>query len=134
MTDTDFSSIQEELEHYRAEREKIRIVVGVFGGAAGSRLDRTLNILFISLVVGLFTVDAFQYFHLIPQMWPPELSVEVALLLVSIKIIWMIYQQSRVEHFQFWILNSIEFRLTELGRRMQKMETAITDKRTPEDA
>jgi hypothetical protein len=125
MTNTDFSSMQEELEHYRAEREKIRTLVGQIGGAAGSKLDRTLNILFIFLVVGLFTVDILQYLHAIPQMWPPELSVELALLLVSVKIIWMIYQQSRVEHFQFWILNSIEFRLTDLGRRLHKIEAGL---------
>ena len=125
MTNTDFSSMQEELEHYRAEREKIRNLVGQIGGAAGSKLDRLLNVLFITLVVGLFTVDALQYLKVIRQMWPPELSVEVALLLVSIKIIWMIYQQSRVEHFQFWILNSIEFRLTDLGRRLHKIEARL---------
>ena len=134
MTDTDFSSMQEELEHYRAEREKIRSLVGQIGGAAGSKLDRLLNILFIVLVISLFSVDTLHYLGVIRQLWPPELSVEVALLLVSIKIIWMIYQQSRVEHFQFWILNSIEFRLTDVGRRLQKMETLLQDKSRTEDA
>ena len=53
------------------------------------------------------------------------LLLEVAVLLVSLKIIWMIHKQSKVDHFQFWILNSIEFQMNMLTRRIAEMTEAI---------
>jgi hypothetical protein len=54
------------------------------------------------------------------QIIPTLLSLELGVLLVSLKIVWMIHKQSRVEHFQFWILHSIEFRLNELSRKLDQ--------------
>ena len=48
--------------------------------------------------------------------------VELGILLVSVKIVWMIHKQTKVEHFQFWILNSIEFRLNDLSNRLRSIE------------
>ena len=41
---------------------------------------------------------------------------------MSIKIIWMVHNQTRVEHFQFWMLNAIEFRINELARDLRNIE------------
>jgi len=49
---------------------------------------------------------------------------------VSIKIIWMIHQQQKIDHFQFWILNSIEFRLNEIVRRTRIIESQKAAKTT----
>ncbi|MHC4561898.1 MAG: hypothetical protein ACYS8X_03890 [Planctomycetota bacterium] len=130
MTDVDTDTLREDLESYRAEREQIRSLVGQIGGAADTRRDRALNIIFIVLVLGLFAFDIVQHFALKTRLWPVGLSLELALLLVSIKIIWMIHQQSRVEHFQFWILNSIEFRLNEMSRRFNTMEKKLNKDNT----
>ena len=46
----------------------------------------------------------------------------IGVLLVSVKIIWMIHKQTKVEHFQFWILNSIEFRLNAISKKLTQME------------
>ena len=42
---------------------------------------------------------------------PPALlfSIELGALLVSVKLVWMIHNQARVEHSQFWILNSLKW-------------------------
>ncbi len=130
MTEMDTETLQKELEQYRTERDKIRALIGQIGGVANTRRDRTLNIIFIALVLTLFSLDIAQHFEWIPHLWPPMISLELALLLVSFKIIWMIHQQARVEHFQFWILNSIEFRLNEMSRRFQTIEKAL--KQQPE--
>jgi len=126
MTHVDVESMREELEHYRSERDKIRSVIGQIGGAGGGQKERVLNIGFIVVVVALFIFDLLQYTGAIPHLWPHTIAMEVAVLLVSLKIIWMIHQQRRVEHFQFWILNSIEFRLNDLGRRFKKMEQELS--------
>jgi len=122
MTELDAKSLQEELEHYRSERDKVRTIVGQIGGKGMAKRDKVLNIIFVVLVVCLFLLDLIQYFPGMPQVLPARTFLELAVLLVSIKIIWMIHQQARVEHFQFWILNSIEFRLTELSRRMAALQ------------
>jgi hypothetical protein len=44
---------------------------------------------------------------------------------VSLKIIWMIYKQTKVEHFQFWILNSIEFRLNNVSKQLNDIEEKL---------
>lgn len=40
--------------------------------------------------------------------------VELAIAAVSVKLIFLIHKQSRVNHFQLWILSSIEWQLNEI--------------------
>ena len=124
MTEMDSEALQQELAHHRTERDKIRAIVGQIGGKTSAKWNKIFNIIFIVLVSLLFTFDLVQHFTWMPQILPSMISLELAVLLVSIKIIWMIHQQSRVEHFQFWILNSIEFRLTELARSIRELQQA----------
>ncbi|MFC1504857.1 hypothetical protein ACFL6D_05520 [Spirochaetota bacterium] len=44
---------------------------------------------------------------------------------MSIKIIWMLHKQTKVEHFQFWILNSIEFRINDISKQIQDLKSKI---------
>lgn len=124
----DIASLQEELAHFRAEKEKIRTVIGEIGGQQSVRRDRVVNILFVALLLGLVGMDVLRHYFGQLTWFPPLISLEVGVLLVSLKIIWMIHKQSRVEHFQFWILNSIEFRLNEISRRMETIHKQIDDR------
>lgn len=125
MSHEETDTLQHELEQFRAEKEKIRSLVGQIGGKASVRRDRVVNAVFISLLLGLFAADMLRHFHLITLPFPAMFSLEVGILLVSVKIIWMIHKQSRVEHFQFWILNSIEFRLNDLSKRFRAIERRL---------
>ncbi|MCK5596843.1 MAG: hypothetical protein KAJ04_05280, partial [Candidatus Eisenbacteria sp.] len=116
MTPTDTAVLQEELEQFREEKEKIRALVGQIGGIASSRRDRVLNVAFLAAIAFLLLADIFRHLFGIDMPLPPLFSIELGVLLVSVKIIWMIHKQARVEHFQFWILNSIEFRLNEITK------------------
>ncbi len=118
----EFASLEEELRGYREEKEKIRSIIGRIGGEEDRRRDRWINIFFISLLASLFTVDILRHFVKGMQILPTMISLEIAVLLVSMKIIWMIHKQAKVEHFQFWILNSIEFRLNEVTKRLREMD------------
>jgi hypothetical protein len=122
MTPTDTAVLQEELEQFREEKEKIRALVGQIGGIASSRRDRVLNIVFLAAITFLLLADIFRYLLGIDMPLPPLFSIELGVLLVSVKIIWMIHKQARVEHFQFWILNSIEFRLNEITKSVRRLE------------
>ncbi len=126
MTQPDTESLREELEHFRQEKEKVRKLVGQIGGKATAKRDRVINVVFVAAIATLFSVDFLR--HLLGLSIPlaPLFSIELGLLLVSMKIIWMIHRSMKVEHFQFWILNSIEFRLNDVSRRMKQIEEKLT--------
>ena len=121
--------LRQELEHYRIEKDRIRKVIGQIGGATSKRQDRIINGIFLVVVLGLFVFDIIR--ELTGLGWPtfPRfLSMELALLLVSLKIIWMIHRQSKVDHFQFWVLNSIEFQINVMSKRLKELEERARDK------
>ncbi|MFH1866266.1 MAG: hypothetical protein ABIK85_10315 [Candidatus Eisenbacteria bacterium] len=122
MAPTDTAALREELEQFREEKEKIRALVGQIGGVASNRRDRILNIFFLTAIALLFAVDVLRHALGFEMPLPPIFSIELGVLLVSVKIIWMIHKQARVEHFQFWILNSIEFRLNEITKAIHRLE------------
>jgi hypothetical protein len=115
-------SLYEDLKHFQREQERIRAIVGRIGGKDRSRANKLINRTFIVLIVLLFVVDLLRHFLSIEIILPPLFFMEVSILLISVKIILMISQQTRVEHFQFWILHSIEFRLNEISTRIRKIE------------
>ena len=123
--ETNVRVLQEELEQYRKEKEKIRDLIGQIGGKASTRRDKIINIVFIAAICILFFMDTLRHVLGMDIPLPPLFSVELGLLLVSIKIIWMIYKQSKVEHFQFWILNSIEFRMNTISKQLYDLSATI---------
>jgi hypothetical protein len=125
MEDRNTTSLEEELELFRAEKEKIRELVGRIGGTTSNRRDRALNAVFLAAIGLLVLMDIFRHVMGLSIPLPPLVSLELGVLLVSVKIIWMIHKQQRVEHFQFWILNSIEFRLNEVSRRIRHIEERL---------
>jgi hypothetical protein len=124
----------QELEHYRNEKERVRKIIGQIGGGTSKRQDRAINIAFLTLVLALFVFDIFREISgLAIRGLPPFLSIELALLLVSIKIIWMIHRQTKVDHFQFWVLNSIEFQINLILKRVKELEDRLRpDRRSTE--
>jgi len=122
----DPQALLEELEQVRKEKERIRMLVGQIGGKHSQKHDQYMNIGFIAALVVLFLVDILRHvFHInvpLPQMF----SIELAVLLVSVKIIWMIHKGTKVEHFQFWVLNSIEFRLNDLSKHIREIEKKLS--------
>jgi hypothetical protein len=124
---TDTSALKEELEQFRREKEKIRALVGQIGGVESNKRDRVLNAVFLLAIAMLFLADVLRHVLQFDIPLPPLFSIELSVLLVSVKIIWMIHKQSRVEHFQFWILNSIEFRLNEITKSIRRLEDKAGD-------
>lgn len=124
MTDLDpaVKELRRELEQYQKEQDKIRRVVGQIGGAKSAKRDKAITVGFMAALLVLFVLDMCRHILHLPLPLPPLFSIELGVLMVSIKIIWMIHKQGKVEHFQFWILNAIEFRLNDIGKRMKQLE------------
>ena len=121
MIHTDTNNMQEELEQFRQENEKIRQLVGQIGGKKLAKRDKIINIVFISMITIVFLLDILRHVTTIDIPLPPLLLIDLGVLLISIKIIWMIHKQSKVEHFQFWILSAMEWRLNEIITELKEL-------------
>jgi len=124
----DSKELMEELEQFRKEKERIRMLVGQIGGKHSRKHDHYVNIGFIAAMVFLFLLDILRHLFHINVPLPQMFSIELAVLLVSVKIIWMIHKGSKVEHFQFWVLNSIEFRLNDVTKRLREIDKKLSAK------
>ncbi len=112
--------LMEEFAAFEKEREELRYTLGAIGGQKFSRKDNWINAVFLTLIVILVCIDLFtEILH-----W--RISLEIGLFLVSFKIVFMIHSQQKVNHFQFWILNSIEFRMNEITRIVRVLEERIS--------
>jgi len=122
MTDESIESeLRTEIEHYLKEKEKIRAIIGQIGGKF-SKQERLINIIFVVLVLIAFGVAIFV------EDWK-AIPFEIAILLVSLKLAFLLSQAAKVNHFQFWMLSSIEWRLNDIGKRVAKVEKQVV----PED-
>ena len=112
--------ILKEIQEYNKERDQIKSMLGKIGGKSYSKLDTVINIVFLLLICFFFIGE-------ITIHWLPSfISLEISLLLVSIKIVWMIHSQQKFNHFQFWILNSIEYRMNQISVKIKKVEKEIS--------
>ena len=110
----------EEIEQYNRERDQIKTMLSRLGGQKYSRSDVIFNIIFVVALISFFALE------IVTQILPTYISLEIGILLVSIKIIWMIHSQHKFNHFLFWILNSIEFRMNNVDKRVKNVESRIT--------
>ena len=111
----EIDDLKQELEHFQKEKERVREIVGKVGGVPTFN-TKLMNAVFIvvigvSLVVSLIAGERWRL-----------ISIEIATVALSIKIIYLIHCQMRVNHFKFWILSSIEWRLNEMMKIIKKID------------
>jgi hypothetical protein len=126
MEELDPIKLKAELDQFKKEKEKIRQLMGQIGGKDAEKQDRMVNRAFIVAIALLAANDFVNHLlHIKDPLIPPLFSLEIAVLLVSIKIIWMMHKSTKVEHFQFWILNSIEYRLNDVAKQLRHLEQTV---------
>jgi hypothetical protein len=111
----EISDLKKELEHFEQEKERVRLIVGKIGGVPKFR-TKLINILFIVVIIvaGVISIFSGEKVRL--------LMIELTTIMLSVKIIYMIHYQMRVNHFKFWILSAIEWRINEMMVRIKKIE------------
>ncbi len=125
MTDKDMilnereRELVRELEEYKREKERVKRLLGTMGGHVTGKREIFINILFLLVVLAFVALEIATHFL------PPFVSLEVGLLFLSVKIVWMMYNARRVNHFQFWILNSIEYRVNQLDRKLNEIDRRV---------
>ncbi len=111
------AQLEEEVKNYLQEKERVRRVLGRVGGNPGKK-ERIMNILFLIIVAAVFIVGLiFPEQHI--------LTLEVAILLVSLKLALILRQNAKMNHFQFWMLSTIEWRIGELAKDLSKLKKDV---------
>ena len=125
MTDDEVKALQSELAQFQQEKDQIKSVIGTIGGNTTTKQDGVISTVFVVLILALFLLDLLREVLHIHMPLPPLFSLQIGVLLVSLKIIWMMHKQMKVEHFQFWILNSIEFRINDIAKKQKRLEELL---------
>ena len=112
--------LRQELDEFKKEKERIRNIVGEIGGK-NNKQHKIVSLIFV-LLIGVLLI-----LGVVLQKITLFLTLEIVALLGVFKLILMAYETQRASHFQFWILNSLEFRLNEIDRRVKKIEKMLKE-------
>jgi len=111
--------LKEELKNFKKEKDRITNIVGQIGGSKGNSSNSIINIAFFGILFVLVIFGG------ILNKISLEIQIIAAVLLIVLKIVWMIYEAQKVSHFQFWILNSLEFRINEMNKKVRYIEKTL---------
>ncbi len=116
--DEEFEDLKQEMEDFQRERERVKAIVGKIGGVP--RFNAKLfNILFATAVFTCLVLSLLSRGTLRLAM------LELATAALSIKLIYIIHNQARVNHFELWILSSLEWRVNELHKKIDTLKKKI---------
>lgn len=113
--------LKQELHDFQQEKDRIRNIVGQVGGSAGTKHNNIINTVLLLIMGGLLLLGG------LLNKIELQLALEVAILVGIMKLLWMFYEAQKASHFQFWILNSLEFRVNEIHKRVRKMEKKMNE-------
>lgn len=106
------SALELEIEQFKREKERIRAIIGRIGGIPTFR-EKLLNAFFATAILACFVVSLLTHGRLTLSM------IEVGIILISIKIMWLLHTYARQMHFMFWVLSGIEWRLNEMVEQIR---------------
>lgn len=111
--------LKQELNDFKKEKDRITNIVGQIGGSNGNSSNNFINIAFFGILFSLIIFGG------VLKKISLEIEIAIAILLVVLKIAWMIHEAQKVSHFQFWILNSLEFRINEMNKKVRNIEKTL---------
>jgi len=111
----ELEDLRKELESFQKEKERVRAIVGKIGGIPKTQA-RLINAMFIAIVVVSVALSL-----LGGKAWQLPM-IELATVTLAIKIIYLIHTQMRVNHFEFWILSSLEWRVNEIMKQLRELK------------
>ena len=111
----EIGDLKQELEHFQQEKERVRAIIGKIGGVPKFQ-TKLINTIFVIVILTSVVGSLIGGEHL------RLLMIELATVTLSAKIIYMIHLQMRVNHFQFWILSSLEWRINEGMRYIKQLK------------
>lgn len=110
----EIEDLRGQLEEFEREKERVRAIIGKAGGVPTFN-TKAFNIVFFTLVIASLVVSILAKGTLRLAM------SELAIAAISFKLLFIMHSQSRVNHFQLWILTSLEWRLNEMMCEIREM-------------
>lgn len=114
----EMDELKHEIEMFMKEKERVRSILGRIGGVP-QKSEKIVNSIFLAILIGSIAFSILYGGEL------RMLMVEFAVFLLSVKIIYLIHNQAKVNHFQLWILSSIEWRMNESSKKINQMHKAF---------
>ncbi len=112
--DEELQDLKEELEKFQQEKERVRAIVGKIGGVPAAQ-TKIINIVFAVLIAAFLLVSVVGGAKIRPLM------MELTIVALSIKIVFLIHLQSKVNHFQLWVMSAIEWRMNEMMKIVRSL-------------
>ena len=110
----EISDLRQALESFEREKERVRAIIGKIGGVPSFH-TKLINVVFIAAIVVCGVVSVVSEDLRL-------LMVELTTIMLSVKIIYLIHCQMRVNHFKFWILSAIEWRISEMMVHIKQLK------------
>ncbi len=111
----EIAELKEELGDFLKERKRVRTIVEKVSGVPVMR-QKAFGFLLFILVLGCLIIS------LLTGGVARLAMIEVAIAIVSLKLIYMMNCHAQVNHFNLWILTSIEWRLNEIIKELRQKE------------
>jgi len=119
--ETEIEDLKHELESFQKEKERVRTIIGKIGGVPkfSTKIINTLFMIgvIVPVIISVFTGEKLQI-----------LMIELATVMLSLKIIYLIHNQAKVNHFKFWILSSLEWRINEIAKHVKEIKKELSIK------
>ncbi len=111
-------NIQDEIDDFLEHREQIKHIVGQIGGKPKMSI-KIVNTIFFALLILSFLLP------LTIKSIPHIFMLDFGVLLISIKIIYSLTRQAKVNHYQFWILATLEWRLHDIDSSLKELKKTL---------
>lgn len=115
----EIDDLKQELENFQQEKERVRAIIGGIGGVPTFN-TKIVNVIFVLLVVCPLIVSLFMQNSNVTLG-----TIEFATVALSLKILYMMHCQNRVNHFQIWMQSSIEWRINEIMKIIRKIDEKV---------
>lgn len=122
MTEQEQEVLLKELEAFSKEKDRVKKIVGKIGGSNNIQNKRVNTLLVFMVFTLLFTGGVLEKISI-------ELAMYCSILIVLSKLIWILYEMKKANHFQYWILNSLEVKLNEISIKVRKIEKLLEEEK-----
>ena len=114
--EAELEDLKKELEEFQQEKERVRAIIGKIGGVP-IFYTRIFNIIFIAILTVSVLISIF-----VQSSEVRLVMIELATVAVSVKILYMMHCQTKVNHFQLWMQSSIEWRINEIIKMLREIK------------
>jgi len=119
--DEELDDLRHEIERFKKEKERVRAIVGRIGGVPNYH-RRAINYAIVILIVVCLAISLYTHDDIVRLA-----MVEMAIAILSLKLIYLINGQMRVNHFQLWVLTSLEWRMVEMLKELKAVKAGTDD-------